>query len=115
MPIDASGQDDVLVGRIRKDLSDASGHSISMFVAGGPAPEGRRAERDPDRGAAAPARDGVSRECVNQVAGEPAGIPVKILRDQPAYALSRSAMTIFCIFIMACMARSAFLRSGSLR
>jgi aspartate-semialdehyde dehydrogenase len=32
MPIDASGQDDVLVGRIRKDLSDASGHSISMFV-----------------------------------------------------------------------------------
>jgi aspartate-semialdehyde dehydrogenase len=34
MPIDASGQDDVLVGRIRKDLSDPSGHSISMFVAG---------------------------------------------------------------------------------
>ncbi len=33
MPIDASGHDDVLVGRIRKDLSDASGHSISMFVA----------------------------------------------------------------------------------
>jgi aspartate-semialdehyde dehydrogenase len=33
MPIDASGQDDVLVGRIRKDLSDTSGHSISMFVA----------------------------------------------------------------------------------
>jgi len=33
MPVDASGQDDVLVGRIRKDLSDASGHSISMFVA----------------------------------------------------------------------------------
>jgi aspartate-semialdehyde dehydrogenase len=33
MPIDASGQDDVLVGRIRKDLSDASGHSIAMFVA----------------------------------------------------------------------------------
>ncbi len=32
MPIDASGQDDVLVGRIRKDLSDPSGHSISMFV-----------------------------------------------------------------------------------
>ena len=32
MPIDASGQDDVLVGRIRKDLSDASGHSIAMFV-----------------------------------------------------------------------------------
>jgi aspartate-semialdehyde dehydrogenase len=33
MPIDASCQDDVLVGRIRKDLSDPSGHSISMFVA----------------------------------------------------------------------------------
>ncbi len=33
MPIDASGQDDVLVGRIRKDLSDPSGHSISLFVA----------------------------------------------------------------------------------
>jgi aspartate-semialdehyde dehydrogenase len=32
MPVDASGQDDVLVGRIRKDLSDLSGHSISMFV-----------------------------------------------------------------------------------
>ena len=32
MPIDASGQDDVLVGRIRKDLSDPSGHSIAMFV-----------------------------------------------------------------------------------
>jgi aspartate-semialdehyde dehydrogenase len=33
MPIDASSQDDVLVGRIRKDLSDPSGHSISIFVA----------------------------------------------------------------------------------
>ena len=33
MPIDASGQDDVLVGRIRRDLSDSSGHSISMFAA----------------------------------------------------------------------------------
>jgi aspartate-semialdehyde dehydrogenase len=32
MPVDASGQDDVLVGRIRQDLSDASGHSISIFV-----------------------------------------------------------------------------------
>src|SRR5258705_6078822 len=32
MPIDASGQDDVLVGRIRKDFNDPSGHSISMFV-----------------------------------------------------------------------------------
>jgi aspartate-semialdehyde dehydrogenase len=33
MPLDASCQDDVLVGRIRKDLSDPSGHSISIFVA----------------------------------------------------------------------------------
>jgi aspartate-semialdehyde dehydrogenase len=33
MPIDASGQDNVLAGRIRVDLSDPSGHSISMFVA----------------------------------------------------------------------------------
>jgi aspartate-semialdehyde dehydrogenase len=32
MPIDASGHDDVLVGRIRQDLSDPSGRSISMFV-----------------------------------------------------------------------------------
>ena len=32
MPVDASGQDDVLVGRVRKDLSDPTGHSISMFV-----------------------------------------------------------------------------------
>ncbi|HEX4106141.1 MAG TPA: aspartate-semialdehyde dehydrogenase [Rhizomicrobium sp.] len=33
MPLDASGQGDVLVGRIRKDLSDPSGKSIAMFVA----------------------------------------------------------------------------------
>src|SRR5215472_12182683 len=33
MPVDASGEDDVLVGRIRQDLSDPSGHSVSMFVA----------------------------------------------------------------------------------
>src|SRR6267142_141126 len=33
MPVDASGQDDVLVGRIRQDLSDPSGHSISIFAA----------------------------------------------------------------------------------
>jgi aspartate-semialdehyde dehydrogenase len=33
MPIDASGQDNVLVGRIRRDLSDTSGHSISIFAA----------------------------------------------------------------------------------
>jgi aspartate-semialdehyde dehydrogenase len=34
MPKDASGQDDVLVGRIRQDASDPSGRSIAMFVAG---------------------------------------------------------------------------------
>jgi aspartate-semialdehyde dehydrogenase len=34
MPKDASGQDEILVGRIRQDLSDPSGHSVSMFVAG---------------------------------------------------------------------------------
>jgi aspartate-semialdehyde dehydrogenase len=34
MPKDASGQDDILVGRIRQDLSDPGGRSISMFVAG---------------------------------------------------------------------------------
>ena len=34
MPIEASGQDDVLVGRIRQDVSDPSGHSIALFVAG---------------------------------------------------------------------------------
>jgi aspartate-semialdehyde dehydrogenase len=34
MPKDASGQGDVLVGRIRQDVSDPSGKSISMFVAG---------------------------------------------------------------------------------
>jgi len=33
MPLDASGQDDVLVGRIRQDVSDPSGHSIAIFVA----------------------------------------------------------------------------------
>jgi len=34
MPKDATGEDDILVGRIRKDLSDPSGKSISMFCAG---------------------------------------------------------------------------------
>jgi aspartate-semialdehyde dehydrogenase len=34
MPKDASGRDAILVGRIRRDQSDASGHSIAMFVAG---------------------------------------------------------------------------------
>jgi aspartate-semialdehyde dehydrogenase len=34
MPSDAAGQDAILVGRIRQDLSDPSGHSIALFVAG---------------------------------------------------------------------------------
>jgi aspartate-semialdehyde dehydrogenase len=34
MPKDASGQDAILVGRIRQDLSDPSGKSVAMFVAG---------------------------------------------------------------------------------
>ena len=34
MPRDASQQDDILVGRIRQDLSDPTGHTIALFVAG---------------------------------------------------------------------------------
>jgi len=34
MPVDASGKDEVLVGRIRKDVSDPTGSSLSLFVAG---------------------------------------------------------------------------------
>lgn len=34
MPKDASGKDEVLVGRIRQDLSDSSGRSVSLFIAG---------------------------------------------------------------------------------
>lgn len=34
MPKDVSGQDPILVGRIRQDLSDPSGRSIALFVAG---------------------------------------------------------------------------------
>jgi aspartate-semialdehyde dehydrogenase len=34
MPKDASGQDAILVGRIRQDLSDPEGRTISLFVAG---------------------------------------------------------------------------------
>lgn len=34
MPKDASGKDDILVGRIRQDTSDPSGKSIALFVAG---------------------------------------------------------------------------------
>jgi aspartate-semialdehyde dehydrogenase len=34
MPVDASGKDEVLVGRIRNDVSDPTGSSLSLFVAG---------------------------------------------------------------------------------
>lgn len=34
MPKDASGQDDILVGRIRQDLSDPTGKSVTLFSAG---------------------------------------------------------------------------------
>ncbi|OJU13716.1 MAG: aspartate-semialdehyde dehydrogenase [Caulobacterales bacterium 68-7] len=34
MPNEASGQGDVLVGRVRRDLSDPSGRTLSVFVAG---------------------------------------------------------------------------------
>jgi aspartate-semialdehyde dehydrogenase len=34
MPVDASGHDEILVGRIRRDLSDTTGRSISIFSAG---------------------------------------------------------------------------------
>jgi aspartate-semialdehyde dehydrogenase len=34
MPKDASGQDEILVGRIRQDLSDPSGKSVTLFTAG---------------------------------------------------------------------------------
>jgi aspartate-semialdehyde dehydrogenase len=34
MPSEASGQDDILVGRIRADVSDSTGHSLAFFVVG---------------------------------------------------------------------------------
>jgi aspartate-semialdehyde dehydrogenase len=34
MPIDASGKDEVLVGRIRQDVSDPEGRTISLFLCG---------------------------------------------------------------------------------
>jgi aspartate-semialdehyde dehydrogenase len=34
MPVDASGGDDVLVGRIREDLSDPSGKTLALFLSG---------------------------------------------------------------------------------
>ncbi|HPD91906.1 MAG: aspartate-semialdehyde dehydrogenase [Rhodobacter sp.] len=34
MPVEASGQEDVLVGRLRQDLGDPSGRSLALFVVG---------------------------------------------------------------------------------
>ncbi len=34
MPLEATGGNDILVDRIRRDLSDPSGHSLNLFVAG---------------------------------------------------------------------------------
>jgi aspartate-semialdehyde dehydrogenase len=34
MPKNASGQDDILVGRIRQDIGDPSGRTVALFVAG---------------------------------------------------------------------------------
>lgn len=34
MPVESSGINDVLVGRIREDLSDPSGHTLAMFISG---------------------------------------------------------------------------------
>jgi aspartate-semialdehyde dehydrogenase len=34
MPVESSGQNDVLVGRIREDLSDPTGHSLALFISG---------------------------------------------------------------------------------
>jgi aspartate-semialdehyde dehydrogenase len=34
MPSEATGQDDILVGRIRRDVSDPSGRSLALFIAG---------------------------------------------------------------------------------
>ena len=71
MPVDASGQDDVLVGRIRKDLSDPSGHSISIFVAADQLLKGAalNAIQSPN---CCPAGDGVlTRHKVGLAEGEP--------------------------------------------
>ncbi len=34
MPVEVSGRDEVLVGRIREDLSDPTGHTLALFVCG---------------------------------------------------------------------------------
>lgn len=34
MPVESSGQNDVLVGRIREDVSDPTGHTLALFISG---------------------------------------------------------------------------------
>ncbi len=34
MPVESGGQNDVLVGRIREDISDPTGHSLALFISG---------------------------------------------------------------------------------
>ncbi len=53
MPKDATGQGDVLCGRIRTDLSDPSGKSFLHVRRGRPAAEGRGPQRGANRGVAA--------------------------------------------------------------
>ena len=61
MPMDASGQDDVLVGRIRKDLSDPSRPFDRDVRLGRPVAERCGAQRRADCGTVAATRDGVRR------------------------------------------------------
>ena len=53
MPHDASGKDEVLVGRIRRDVSDPSGSHARAVRRRRSAAQGRGAERRADRGAPA--------------------------------------------------------------
>ena len=52
MPIDATGKDDVFVGRIRQDESLPNNRGINLWVSGDQIRKGRGPERDPDRGIA---------------------------------------------------------------
>ena len=68
MPKDASGQGDVLAGRIRKDLSDPVRQVDQHVRGGGSAAEGRGAERGADRGIAVT----LSLSCARRYDGHPA-------------------------------------------
>ena len=94
MPIDASGQDDVLVGRIRQ-RPQRSLRSLHLDVRRRrPAAEGRRAERHPDRGVAAAARDGVRQSSDRRRPATAAPAPISAAatsRTPPAPARFASA------------------------